>query len=222
MKINYEKVFNMFCSGSTLKQELREPFKQEHIYASTDTHSMIYMPTSVADLPFEEQYNTYVGRVIPLILHEEIALDVSKLHSSIEESTPMIDDWKTIYSTCLECGGDGELECYLGHPHECTKCKGSGEISEKILSELKVPDTRTIFKFNGMGADDVGLHYKQLTRLVSAAKELGENTIYKVYGSKRTPYVFKVGKTNIMVMPALTLNESMPIILPFDFHFQPK
>ncbi len=221
-KPDYEKVFNMFSNMSGLKQELYTPFRQHNLYAATDACSMIYMPTSVADLPFEEQNETIISNVIPLILHEEIPLDVQKLDDAIKEFAPMIDEWKVINTTCLKCGGDGEISCNLGHLHDCSGCSGSGEKSERKRTGLKIPNAETVFKFNGMGADDIGIHYKQLIRLVSAAKELGESTIYKVYGKNRNPHVFKVGETSVLVMPALIVDNPNPISLPFDFHFQPK
>ncbi len=146
-KIDYEKVFNMFCSIAELREELRSPFKQREIYASTDANSMIYMPTSIEWLPFEEQNITNIHGVIPLILHEEIPLDVKKLEDAIKELTPLIDEWKIVYTTCLECGGDGVVICDLAHEHDCIKCKGSGEIPENRLSELKIPDVHTCFSF---------------------------------------------------------------------------
>jgi hypothetical protein len=220
-KPDYEKVFYMFCTAAELREQLRSPFKQRNIYASTDAFSMIYMPTSVADLDFKEQYETDVSRVIPLILHEEIALDVKELGDAIKENTPMIDHWKTINTTCVECGGGGEISCNLDHLHDCLTCKGSGEISEKRLEEFKIPDEKTLFKFNGMEDGDTGFHYKQLTRLVSAAKELNVKTIYKVYGKNKTPHVFNVGETSIMIMPAITTG-NQAVRLPFDFHYIPE
>lgn len=30
---------------------------------------------------------------------------------------------------CPECHGDGELECDMGHMHECSRCEGEGSIN---------------------------------------------------------------------------------------------
>ncbi len=219
-KIDYEKIFNMFCTGSEHRESLRSPFKQNDIYFSTDAVAMIYMPAYIEELEFKEQYEVNVQKIIPLIFHEELALDVTKLDDAIKSLIPMIDEWKTIYKTCLGCDGDGELTCNLGHSHDCDGCGGTGEIPHKQLSEFKIPNQDIAFRFNGMEGYNIGFAYKQLARLIAAAVELKEKTIFKIYGTGQIPHIFKVGKTNILIMPAIS-NETDTILLPFDFHYQP-
>lgn len=211
-EINYEAVFKMFCEKSKgYRKEMEQPFKQNGNYYATDAISAISMPIG-GEMELHEQERPMIESVIPKEFHEPIEIDVAKFEEAIIKHSPLVDEFKQEEHECRNCDGSGEVECDLGHDHDCEDCDGEGVIEGKNPTGNKIPDKKTVFTFM-----ESGLKYTELMRLIQASKMLGVEKIYKIAGSDKKPFYFKVGNANILVMTCYIGDNAETVMLPFNF-----
>lgn len=196
-KINYERVFKMFCATSDYRKELTQPFIQSGNYFATDAYTLIHMNVN-GELDVQEQERPNAIDVLPKELHEPIEIDVLKLKNAILTQAPLVDEYHQKERDCDECDGSGEVECDLGHDHDCERCDGEGVIAGKNPTGNKIPDEKTIFSFM-----DSYMRFPILMQLVTAAEILGVNKIQKIAGEGMKADYFIVGDTKILLMPCM-------------------
>lgn len=194
------EVFEMFTETDN-NRSMKFPFKQDGYYCASDACSAIRIPENLIDLPYQEQDSPHISKVIPTDLHEPIEIDVNKLESEIKRLTPMVDE----RVECRNCEGRGDIECNMGHDHDCTECDGEGGVE---LTGKKIPNESTVFNLF-----EIKFAYPQLDRLVKASKLMGVEKIYKVFGTERKPSLFEVGEATILVAPVVGDNEAEKIEL---------
>lgn len=209
-KVNYEDIFKMFCEKSEgYRKEMKQPFKQNGKYYATDGISVISMPIG-GEMELQEQENPMIDSVIPKEFHEPIEIDVAKFEEAIIKHSPLVDEFKDEEHECSDCDGEGVIECDLGHDHDCEECDGEGVIEGRNPTGNKIPDKTTTFLFM-----ESGLKFIELMRLIKASKLLGIEKIYKIAGSDKKPFYFKVGNANILVMTCHIGDDSEMVLLPY-------
>lgn len=209
-EINYEGIFKMFCKKTGYRREIMQPFTQNGKYYATDEISAISMPIG-GEMKLQEQAKPMIESVIPKELHEPIEIDVAKFKEAIIKYAPLVDEMKEEEHECRNCDGEGTQECNLGHDHDCEECNGNGIIESKNPTGNKIPDKKTVFFFM-----EAAMNFTELMRLIKASELLGVEKIYKIAGSDKKPFYFRVGKANILVMPCYNSDrdKSELVVLP--------
>ena len=196
LKVNYDKIFKMFCcEGNNHQTSFKQVFTQNGKYYATDGISAIRMPMGGEMLDVWHQEQPPIDSLIPTQFHEPIAINVSKLEAAILKLAPLVDEFEEEAHECRTCNGFGSNECDLGHDHDCKFCDGHGYIEAKNPTGNKICDPSTTFLFLHSG-----VKFSQLMRLVRASKLLGAESIYKIAGAKNEPYYFEVANTNVLIM----------------------
>jgi hypothetical protein len=112
-----------FCSGD-LRQALRKPWSKNGKTFATD--GKIFIAVDI-DLGYPMDTNDhYPERIIP-------DRDAMVRQAEIPEVAPNLEAcWhcsgagKVSKEPCEECDGEGDVECDMGHTHECVDCNGTG------------------------------------------------------------------------------------------------
>lgn len=200
--MDYEKLFNLFVGKDDVRPELNQPFKKGGKYCATDAHSLIFISEEKANLNFPEQDKPSIETVIPKEDTCYIEIKVSEIESQLIPD--MIDEEiEGEEIECDECEGEGEVEWSFGiydRMDDCPACGGSGTIQESRTKKTgnKIPNELKGFEMLG-----VGFRYKELRRLLDAAKIIEAETIIKTNGEINTANLFTVGDFKILVMPCL-------------------
>lgn len=187
-EIDYKKLFQMFCGNDPYRPVFHSPFKQQGRYFATDAHSMIFLPMDKAELDFKEVTELKATAIIPKESNCNIEINVADIERQFIPN--LIDD----YEECIDCDGEGEQECDLGHMHDCDRCEGDGNV--KKHNGKKVPDQNTKFEMLG-----TAFTYKQLRRFLDAINLIGTKTVTKKFGEKRIGNYFEAGDFGLIIMP---------------------
>jgi hypothetical protein len=189
------ELFNLFVSKDDLKPDLLKPCKQNGFYYATDAYSLIYMPTYIMELPFEEQSKPHFDKVIPKTLDCNISFDFNLLKQpkNVELMKEVLFD----EVKCEQCNGDGYLECDLGHNHDCKNCDGVGyyETNRRLTGRLILPNDK-YYKIDG-----VVFSSEQINKLVRVCEILNVTTINKLTGNEKKGNIFSIGNVNVLMMP---------------------
>ena len=180
-------------------------FADGYSYASNQ-HIMVKAPGvvegSIENDKFSDVFKTN------MVAGEKVAdLNLSDLKKFLD---PFRTEPKYSKMLCIDCDGDGTLECDLGHDHECEDCNGEGEVDD-------------ISKFIGMGFEKLftiqlysklfNPHYlDQLTDLSDYAE------VFKVPG--RLQYLFKMKEYDAVIMPKK--DEILHLLPDSVEEYQPK
>ena len=188
--MDYKNVFYSFVDKSHIHQYMCQPFKRDGYYWATDGCSLIYMSCDKINLPFLEQDKPNPIKVIAKDFHEPIIIDVESLKSKMIGT--LIDEYDEP-DACDRCKGEGDIECDLGHMHECPQCTGDGYKERRKKTGIKILDTNQGYLFL-----ETGLSQYYLDQLILTARMLDQKTIYKVAGGGK--YItFKVGEAYVMI-----------------------
>jgi hypothetical protein len=197
---DYNKLFSLFTCKDTGNNRpyYKQPFKQDGMYYATDGHVLIFMPSEICQLDYRDQDKPACKGVIP-IEGESVPINISLLEAEINAKTPLVDEFLIKERECSNCYGEGEVECDMGHDHDCPDCDGSGIIEGKNPTGNKVKDEKSILTIFGSF-----FSYIQIERLINASKELNEPVIYKIAGEGQRVFLFKVGECKILICPCVS------------------
>lgn len=203
-QVDYEKLLWMFAENKDSSRiALQQPFKQSGYYIATDAHSLIYFPIGELNLPFEEQSDPDVFKVLPKSteFHEPIKVNIADLEAKLIPQ--VIDEVTEEEKECNECEGDCVVDYeysdknggYHSLEGDCPACDGAGVIETEKKTGNKVVDMSANYLIW-----DVGFKYKQIKRLIDACKLLGFDTIDRVVTAEETANLFQRDGISIVVM----------------------
>lgn len=133
-----------FCGRDKYRSYLLEPFSRgEHTYA-TDGNILIRIPRlaeigEVTGAPNTEKIFNENFKGIEGATSVPIAPQADLKRCRTCDRTGKVTE-------CSECGGDGALECDLGHEHECEDCDGTGYIASTDDQASECPDCQGVGK----------------------------------------------------------------------------
>lgn len=141
-EITLDGILNEFLSTDNLKPALKKPCLIDGYVYGTDGHVLIKIPESLLftkHSTFKEFPN--VERVInPPLLDEKLTIGVDQIRRMLD-IIPLQDK----FAPCSECD-EGNIECNLGHSHDCQRCDGLGNSTTVIGKEYSHLDLMKIDK----------------------------------------------------------------------------
>lgn len=190
-----EKLLRLHVSNDDLRPRMKVPYRQGDFFFATNGTSLAIIPVSAfPELTFaEDEKAPNCLKVIPAERHDPITYNIRRLHELVQ-SAPKIP----LRIQCSTCGGDGYLECNLGHEHECEECNdGYLDSGDKVE-----PDPDQVFVING-----IAWRVEILDLIIRSASIVGCENISLIWSKPEKPCLFEMDGINLLFSPAIQVNK---------------
>lgn len=199
-KLSLDELVMEFASRDHLKPAMLKPCLVNGFVIATNGHVLIKIKQELLSGSYS---------IIEGFPNTEKILNSPRLEQPViynkEELRKQFEKYKIVplydMRECIECNGDGYLECNLGHGHECKKCNGEGERKGGIIGDEFYYDRST----EGFELSNASFNPNYIYMPIKIADALEEETITLVSGPS-VARIFEIGQnTTIVVMPIFKL-----------------
>lgn len=116
-----------FCEKGNVRH-LDKPFNDDKYTYATNGHICLRIEKQPEFDLIDEKQPKHLSSIIES-LDKNNLVEINNLPLLEKENCTNCNGVGS-FKECQYCDGDGHLECYLGHEHDCEECEGKGTINE--------------------------------------------------------------------------------------------
>jgi hypothetical protein len=189
-----DNLLKTFCGTDELRPTMMAPnlSNDGKFVVATDAHLLIRVPVSrlketYTNSPKYPNWEAIFPKEVEWNLNDEIKIELLK--EILSRFTPI-----PTYNECEVCNGDGDMECNMGHMHDCLTCDGTGEGS--IVTGYEIDSLNysiTIY--------DIGFNPNYLSRIIEICDAHGTDSFILKRAIPMRSAIFEIKDTHVLIMP---------------------